>query len=83
MLNMLKYKYNIYMGPLSVQAQYSRLFPISSSFRYNDNLVTWAVVCLTAAKFKPLILSVPGFTLPSIANIFIIVILYDFCLVPA
>jgi hypothetical protein len=38
-------------------AQYSRLRHISSSFRYNGSLVTWTVVCLTAAKFKPLILS--------------------------
>jgi hypothetical protein len=26
----------IYTGPLSVQAQYSRLCPVSSSFRYNE-----------------------------------------------
>jgi hypothetical protein len=44
--------YIIYTGPLSVQAQYSRFCPISSSFCY-DSLVTWTVVCLTAAKFKP------------------------------
>jgi hypothetical protein len=37
---------------LSVQAQYSRLCHISSSFRYNSSLVSWTVVCLTAAKFK-------------------------------
>jgi hypothetical protein len=41
---------------LSVQTQYSRFWTISNSFRY-DSLVTWTVVCLTAAKFKPLILS--------------------------
>jgi hypothetical protein len=35
MLNMLINVYKIYTGPLSVQAQYSRLCPISSSFRYN------------------------------------------------
>jgi hypothetical protein len=40
-----------------------RLCPISSSFRYNGRLVTWTVVCLTAAKFKPLIFSVSGFAL--------------------
>jgi hypothetical protein len=49
--------YKVYTGPLSVQAQYSRLCPISSSFRYNGSLVTWTVVCLTADKFKPLIRS--------------------------
>jgi hypothetical protein len=32
--------YKIYTGPLSIQAQYSRLCPISSSFRYNGSLVT-------------------------------------------
>jgi hypothetical protein len=48
--------YKIYTGPLSVQDQYSRLFPISSSFRYNGSVITWTVVCLTADKFKPLIL---------------------------
>jgi hypothetical protein len=41
-------------GLLSLQAQYSRLYPISSSFRYNGSLVTWTAVCLTAAKFEPL-----------------------------
>jgi hypothetical protein len=56
MLNWLINVYTIYTGPLSVQAQYSRLCPISSSFRYNSSLVTWTVVCLTADKFKPLIL---------------------------
>jgi hypothetical protein len=75
--------YTIYTGPLSVQAQFSRLFPISSSFHYNGSLVTWTVVCLTVAKLKPLILSMPGFTLPNITNIFVITILYHFCLLPA
>jgi hypothetical protein len=59
--------YTIYTGPRSVQAQYSRLCPISSSFHYNDSLVTWTVVCLTATKFKPLILSMSGFALSNIA----------------
>jgi hypothetical protein len=43
-------------GLLSVQAQYNRSCPIISSSCYNSSLVTWTVVCLTAAKFKPLIL---------------------------
>jgi hypothetical protein len=34
--------YIINTGPLSVQAQYSRLCPLSSSFCYNGNLVTWS-----------------------------------------
>jgi hypothetical protein len=36
-------------------ADYALIF---SSFRYNSSLVTWTVVCLTAAKFKPLTFSV-------------------------
>jgi hypothetical protein len=38
------YKYTTV--PLSVQAQYSRLCPISSSFRYNNSLFTWTVLCM-------------------------------------
>jgi hypothetical protein len=45
-----------YTRPLSVQAQHSRSCPIISCSCYNGNLVTWTVVCLTATKFKPLIL---------------------------
>jgi hypothetical protein len=70
---MLKYIYNIYRA--SVQAQHSRFCPISNSFCY-DSLVTWTVICLTTAKFNPLILSMPGFTLPNITNIFVIMIWY-------
>jgi hypothetical protein len=35
MINVLINVHKIYTGPLSVQAQYSRLCLISSSFRYN------------------------------------------------
>jgi hypothetical protein len=49
------YVYTTYTRPLSVQAQYSRKCPIISSSCYNSSLVTWTVVSLTAAKFKPLI----------------------------
>jgi hypothetical protein len=38
---------------------------------------------LTTAKFKPLISSMSGFTLSHTANMFILMILYDFCLLPA
>jgi hypothetical protein len=40
--------YKIYTGPVSVQVQYSRLCPISSSFRYNGSLFSFnsAVVSL-------------------------------------
>jgi hypothetical protein len=55
--------YTIYTRPLSVQAQYSRKCPIISSSCYNSSLVTWTVVCLTAAKSKPLIFPVSGFAL--------------------
>jgi hypothetical protein len=46
--------YIIYKRPLSVQAQQSRSCHILSSSCYNSSLVIWTVVCLTAAKFKPL-----------------------------
>jgi hypothetical protein len=42
--------YAIFTKPLSVQAQYSRLCPISSSFCYNGSLVTWTVVCRSQVK---------------------------------
>jgi hypothetical protein len=38
---------------------------------------------LAAAKFKPFIFSVSGFALPSTANIVVLMILYDRCLLPA
>jgi hypothetical protein len=44
---------------------------------------TWTVICLTTAKFKPLMFSVLGFALPYIADISIFMILYNFCLLPA
>jgi hypothetical protein len=37
--------------------------PILHILRYNGSLVTWMVVSLTTAKFKPLIFSVSGFWL--------------------
>jgi hypothetical protein len=56
---------------------------VTSSLQNNDSLVTWTVIHMTAAKFKPLIFSVLGFALSSVANIFIFMILDDFCLLPA
>jgi hypothetical protein len=38
---------------------------------------------MTTAKFKPLIFSVLGFALSNVVNIFIFMILDDFCLLPA
>jgi hypothetical protein len=50
---------------------------------YNGSLVTWTVAILTTAKFKPLIFSVSGFALSYTADMFILMILYDLCLLPA
>jgi hypothetical protein len=50
---------------------------------YNGSLKTWTVVGLTAAKFKPLIFSMSGFTLSYTVNMFILMILYDFSLLTA
>jgi hypothetical protein len=43
----------------------------------------WTIVNMTAAKFKSLVFPVSGFALSIIANIFMFMILYDFCLLPA
>jgi hypothetical protein len=43
---------------------------VTSSLRNNDGLVTWTVIHMTAAKFKPLIFSVSGFALSNVANNF-------------
>jgi hypothetical protein len=74
------YVYAVYTRPVSVQAQYSRS---CHNLGYNSSLDTWTVVRLTAAKFKPLMFSVSGFSLPNIADIRIFMILYNFCLLPA
>jgi hypothetical protein len=50
---------------------------------YSISLVTWAVLSLTAAKFKPLIPSEPGFSISYPTNTLILMILYNFCLLPA
>jgi hypothetical protein len=52
--------------------------PILLVLCYNGRLVT--VVSLTAAKFKLLIFTVSGFALFCSANMFILIIVYDFCL---
>jgi hypothetical protein len=74
MLQVIKCMYTTYTRPLSVQAQYSRSCTIVSSSCYNSSLVTWTVVCLTAAKFKPLIFPVSRFALSNGANICIFMI---------
>jgi hypothetical protein len=45
----------MYVTPLSVLAWHSRSHRIIHSSYYNNCLVTWTVVCVTAAKFKLLI----------------------------
>jgi hypothetical protein len=57
--------------------------PILRILCYNGSVVTWTVVSLTTAKFKPLVFSVPGFVLSYAANMFILMVLCDFCLFPA
>jgi hypothetical protein len=55
----------------------------SYSFCYNDCLVTWMVSRLTTAMLKPVIFFVLGFAFSGVANIWIFVILYDLCVLPA
>jgi hypothetical protein len=47
---------------------------------YNGSLVTWTVVSLTTTKFKHLIFSMSGFTLFCTANMYVLMIPYEFCL---
>jgi hypothetical protein len=82
MFYVLEYIWKIYKAPVSL-GSVQQIRPYFDSFRYNGSLVTCTVVCLTAAKFKPLALFVTGFALSNGANIFVIMILYDFCLLPA
>jgi hypothetical protein len=49
----------------------------------NAVLDTWTVVHMTAAKFEHLIFSVWGLALSNVTNIFIFMILDDFCLLSA
>jgi hypothetical protein len=57
-----------------------QIMPILRVFRYNGTLVTFTVVRLTTAKFKPLKFTVSDFTFSYTANVFILMILYDLCL---
>jgi hypothetical protein len=50
---------------------------------YNGSSVTWTVVRLTTAKFKPTVFSMSGFPLSYSVNMLTSMILYDFCLLPA
>jgi hypothetical protein len=53
--------------------------PVLYILCYNGSLVSWTVVSLTAAKFKPLM---SAFYLSYAANMFILMILCNFCLLP-
>jgi hypothetical protein len=59
---------------MSVQAENSRSCSFLTSLGYNGSLVIWTVVRLIATKFNPLVLSVRGFALSNIANIYIFVV---------
>jgi hypothetical protein len=50
---------------------------------YYGSLDVWTIACLTAIKSEPFMFSVLGFGFAYVSNIQIIVILYDFCVLPA
>jgi hypothetical protein len=78
--NMLKIPtLTLYTSPLSAQALQSRSCLTLRILCYNGPLIIWTVVSLTTTKFKLFIFSMSGFTLPYTANMFILMILYDFC----
>jgi hypothetical protein len=60
-----------------------QIMPSLRILRYNGSLITWMVVSLSTAKFKPLIFSVYGFALFCTAVMCVLMILYDFSLLPA
>jgi hypothetical protein len=62
--------YNMYKAYVSPGWE-QQIMLFLSSLGYNGSLVIWTVVCLPVTKFKPLVLSVPGFVLSNIANIYI------------
>jgi hypothetical protein len=59
-----------------------QIMPILRILCYNGSLVTWTVVSLTIAKYNPLIFYISGFALSYTANMFNLMILYDFCFLP-
>jgi hypothetical protein len=72
---------SLYTSTLSGQTLQSR--SCLSYLCYNGSLVTLMVVGLTATKLEPLIFSMCGFALSYAVNMYILMILYDFCLLPA
>jgi hypothetical protein len=59
-----------------------QIMSILHNLYYNGSLVTWTVISSTTAKYKLLIFSMSGFALSYTANMFILMILYDFSLLP-
>jgi hypothetical protein len=80
---LLMYVHTTYTTPLLVQAQYSSSCPIISISCYNDSLVTSMVVCFTAPRLSLLYFLCRSSSLSNDSNIWIFIILYDFCLLPA
>jgi ABC-type Fe3+-siderophore transport system permease subunit len=60
-----------------------QIMPILRILCYNGSLVIWTYVSLITVKFKPIIFSLSGYTLSYTANMFILMIVCDFCLSPA
>jgi hypothetical protein len=56
-----------------------QIMPILHILCCNGCLATWTVVSLATSKFKRPIFSMSGFTLFYAANMFILIISYDFC----
>jgi hypothetical protein len=48
----------------------------------HSSLDTWKIVCVTATKFEPFVFPMLGLVFSSVWNIYTIVSLYDFCLLP-
>jgi hypothetical protein len=69
----------MYKSPVSTGFA-KQIMPFLRTLCYNGSLVTWTVVNLTTDKFKPRIFSMSGFALSYTANMFILMMLYDFCL---
>jgi hypothetical protein len=85
MLQSILHKNIPHTRPLVSPGSVNQIMPYLSNLHYNGNvvsLVTSTVICLTAAKFKTLILSECDFTLSYVANISIFVSLYDLYLLP-
>jgi hypothetical protein len=74
----LLYTYKSFLCP----AFSKQIMPLVLILCYNGSLVTGTVVSLATAKFKPLIFPVSRFALTYTANMFILMVFYDFCLLP-